>query len=200
MTQNLTSGVDMTPVKFVIVTLDSHLASACDRAAVQLRKDIPGLQLKLHAASEFGSDDEALARCIADIETGDIIVATMLFVEEHIKAVLPALQARRESCDAMVVCMSAPEVVKLTRMGKLRMGEKGGGALSFLKRLRGKKDEKTGAPKGSGASQMAMLRRLPKILRRCNTGLRVRKGTWPTWSARLWTSLPMVRAQNSGDA
>jgi magnesium chelatase subunit H len=65
----------------------------------------------------------------------------------------------------MVACMSAPEVVRLTRMGKLRMGEKSGGALSFLKRLRGKTDEKTGAPKGSGASQMAMLRRLPKILR-----------------------------------
>jgi magnesium chelatase subunit H len=160
-----TSAADMTPVKVVIVTLDTHLASACDRAWAKLRAEIPGLELKLHASSEFGSDDAALARCIDDIHTGDIILSTMLFVEEHIKAVLPALQARRESCDAMVACMSAPEVVRLTRMGKLRMGEKSGGALSFLKRLRGKTDEKTGAPKGSGASQMAMLRRLPKILR-----------------------------------
>jgi len=165
MTPNRTSGADATPVRVVIVTLDSHLASACERAAGQLRGEIPGLELKLHAASEFSSDEAALARCIADIRTGDIILATMLFVEEHIRAVLPALQARRESCDAMVACMSAPEVVRLTRMGKLRMGEKSGGALSFLKRLRGKTDEKTGAPKGSGASQMAMLRRLPKLLR-----------------------------------
>ncbi len=165
MTPNRTSGADATPVRLVIVTLDSHLASACDRAASQLRREIPGLELKLHAASEFGSDEAALARCIADIQTGDIILATMLFVEEHIRAVLPALQARRDSCDAMVACMSAPEVVRLTRMGKLRMGEKSGGALSFLKKLRGKTDEKTGAPKGSGASQMAMLRRLPKLLR-----------------------------------
>jgi magnesium chelatase subunit H len=159
------SAVEMTPVKLVIVTLDSHLASACDRAWAKVRKEAPGLQVALHAASEFGSDDAALARCIADIGTGDIILVTMLFVEEHIRAVLPALQARRESCDAMVACMSAPEVVRLTRMGKLRMGEKSGGALSFLKRLRGKTDENTGAPKGSGATQMAMLRRLPKILR-----------------------------------
>ncbi|MCA3588605.1 MAG: magnesium chelatase subunit H, partial [Methylocystis sp.] len=165
MTPNRISGADRTPVRFVIVTLDSHLASACDRAAALLRREIPGLELKLHAASEFGSDEAALARCIADIGSADIIVATMLFVEEHIRAVLPALQARRDSCDAMVACMSAPEVVRLTRMGKLRMGEKSGGALSFLKRLRGKRDEKTGAPKGSGASQMAMLRRLPKLLR-----------------------------------
>ena len=138
MTPNRTSGADATPVRVVIVTLDSHLASACERAAGQLRGEIPGLELKLHAASEFSSDEAALARCIADIRTGDIILATMLFVEEHIRAVLPALQARRESCDAMVACMSAPEVVRLTRMGKLRMGEKSGGALSFLKRLRRK--------------------------------------------------------------
>jgi len=156
--------VAATPIKVVVVTLDSHLASACDRAFAMLRREMPGLQLKLHAASEFGGDEAALARCIADIETGDIILATMLFVEEHIRAVLPALQARRESCDAMVACMSAPEVVRLTRMGKLRMGEKSGGMLSMLKRLRGKNDAKTGAPV-TGASQMRMLRRLPKVLR-----------------------------------
>jgi len=158
------AGAPATPVRVVIVTLDSHLASACDRALAALRREIPGLELKLHAASEFGNDDAALARCVADIGTGDIILSTMLFVEEHIRAVLPALQARRESCDAMVACMSAPDVVKLTRMGKLRMGEKSGGMLSMLKRLRGKPDAKTGAP-AAGASQMRMLRRLPKVLR-----------------------------------
>jgi magnesium chelatase subunit H len=49
----------------------------------------------------------ALERCLDDIAKGDIIVVTMLFMEDHIKAVLPALQARREHCDAMVGCMSA---------------------------------------------------------------------------------------------
>ncbi|MGL4243325.1 MAG: magnesium chelatase subunit H, partial [Beijerinckiaceae bacterium] len=149
----------------VFVTLDSHLASAADRAFASLRREVPGLRMALHAASEFGQDPAALARAKADIASGDIIVVTMLFMEEHIQMVLPDLQARREACDAMVACMSAPEVVRLTRMGKLRMGEKSGGALSFLKRLRGKTDEKTGAPQASGARQMAMLRRLPKLLR-----------------------------------
>jgi magnesium chelatase subunit H len=149
----------------VIVTLDSHMASAADRAFASLKKELPCFRMALHAASEFGQDPAALARAREDIASGHIIVVTMLFMEEHIQMVLPDLQARRETCDAMIACMSAPEVVRLTRMGKLRMGEKSGGALSFLKRLRGKTDEKTGQPAASGAKQMAMLRRLPKLLR-----------------------------------
>jgi magnesium chelatase subunit H len=165
MTRKPTSDADATPVRVVVVTLDSHLASACERAAGQLRRILPGLTLSLHAASEWTNDTAALERCRKDIAEGDIILVTMLFMEEHIRAVLPALQAKRESCDAMIACMSAPEVVRLTRMGKLRMGEKAGGMLSFLKRLRGKTDEK-GAPQPStGAAQMKMLRRLPKLLR-----------------------------------
>ena len=42
-----------------------------------------------------------------------IILATMLFMEDHIQAVLPALQARRDQCDAMIGCMSAGEVIRL---------------------------------------------------------------------------------------
>ncbi len=158
-------AADRTELNVVVVTLDSHMASAADRAFASLRREIPGLRMVLHAASEFGQDPAALARARSDIASGHIIVVTMMFMDEHIQMVLPDLQARRDACDAMVCCMSAPEVVRLTRMGKLRMGEKGGGALAFLKRLRGKTDEKTGQPQASGARQMAMLRRLPKLLR-----------------------------------
>ena len=56
----------------------------------------------LHAAAEWGNDPAALERCRADIAQGDIVIATMLFMEDHIQAVLPALQARRDQCDAMV--------------------------------------------------------------------------------------------------
>ncbi len=156
---------ERTELSVVIVTLDSHMASAADRAFASLRRELPGFRMSLHAASEFGQDPAALARAKEDIASGHIIIVTMLFMEEHIRMVLPDLEARREACDAMIACMSAPEVVRLTRMGKLRMGEKSGGALAFLKRLRGKTDGKTGQPAASGARQMAMLRRLPKLLR-----------------------------------
>jgi magnesium chelatase subunit H len=152
------SGAEATPLRVAIVTLDDHLASATERAGAALRGDFPGLALTLHSAAEWGQDAAALKACLEAIGEADIVVATMLFMEEHIRAVLPALEARREHCDAMVCCMSAAEVTKLTRMGRLRMGGEGG-ALGLLKKLRG------GGGKSTGARQLKMLKRIPQILR-----------------------------------
>src|SRR5688500_14335462 len=159
-----TSAADPTPVRVVVVTMDSHLASAMERAEKALKRRMPGLTLSMHAAAEWGNDPEALARCRADIAQGDIVVATMLFMEEHFQPVLPALEARRDHCDAMVCAMSAGEVMRLTRMGRFTMDGSQGGPMALLKRLRG---QKSGSSHGSGAGarQMKMLRRLPKLLR-----------------------------------
>ncbi len=100
------SAADGTPVRVVVVTLDSHLASATERAAQLLAPELPGLSLELHAASEWGQDPAALERCLRGIAQADIVIATMLFMEEHANAVLPALRARREHCDAMICCFS----------------------------------------------------------------------------------------------
>ncbi len=161
----------VTPMRVVLVTMDSHLASAAQRAGRTLARQLPGLQFNVHAADEWGSDDTALARCQADIAQGDIVLVTMLFMEDHFLPLLPALQARREHCDAMVCAMSAAEVTKLTRMGKFDMCAPASGFVSLLKRLRGKARETADAKVDSGnkttagAQQMKMLRRLPKILR-----------------------------------
>src|ERR1700753_3490371 len=131
------SAADRTPIRVVIVTMDSHLASAASRARATLRAEIPGLDLAIHAADEWSCNPAALEHCREDIAQGDIVIATMLFLDEHIQAVLPALAARREHCDAIIGCLSAGEVVRLTRLGKLTMSGSSGGMLSLLKRLRG---------------------------------------------------------------
>ena len=186
----LTSVAEKTPVRVVIVTLDSHLASATERARPMLEQEIPGLSLSLHAAAEWEGARQglqhchegnahgevcdrcaeigscALHRCRADIAKADIVVASMLFMEDHIKAVLPALQARRDHCDAMVGCMSSGEVMRLTRIGKFDMNAPQSGPMALLKKLRGgRKANDKGKNGSSGASQMAMLRRIPKLLR-----------------------------------
>ncbi len=155
------------PVRVVIVTMDSHLSSAAARAEATLRPELPGLSIAVHAADEWGSDPEALAACHQDIARGDLVVATMLFLEDHVRAVQPALAARRDACDAMLCCMSAPDVTRLTRMGRFDMQQEAGGALAMLKRLRGaKKNAKgTNGVGSDGAAQMRMLRRLPKLMR-----------------------------------
>ncbi len=163
--QKLISTADRTPVRFVIVALDSHLASTADRARPQLYAAIPGLELSLHAAAEWGQNPAALERCRADVARGDIILISTLFLEEHVQAILPALKARRDSCDAMIGCISTGDIVKLTRMGNFAMDGSQGGALSLLKRLRGSSKSKERSESSSGASQMAMLRRIPKLLR-----------------------------------
>ena len=58
-------------------------------------------------------------------------------------------------------CLSAGEVVKLTRIGKFNMSTEAVGVIGMLKRLRGSR--KGGA--SSGQRQMKMLRQLPKLLR-----------------------------------
>ena len=157
--------LDPTPYRVVIVTMDTHLASATDRARVALRRRLPGLVLSQHAASDWAAQPAALERCLTDIAQADIVVATMLFMEEHFLPVLPALQARRDQCDAMVCAVSAGEVVRLTRLGKLDMGKPASGPMALLKRLRGKASAAGKPPASGGAAQMKMLRRLPQLLR-----------------------------------
>src|SRR5262249_39654117 len=144
-----TSAADATPVRVVIVTLDNHLAGTVDRARRELARDLPGLDLQLHAAVEWAEDPAALERCRAAIEGGDIVIAVMLFMEEHIQAVLPWLQARRERCDAMIGCMSAGEIARLTRLGRFEMSGGQGGALALLKRLRGGGKDRGAATAGA---------------------------------------------------
>lgn len=151
-------------MRVVIVTMDMHLSRVVAQARASLRRDIPGLSLSLHAAAEWEHNPAALEKCKADIAAGDIVICTMIFLEDHIRAVKPALEARRPDCDALVVAMSAPEMVKLTRVGSFAMDKPQKGLLGLIKKLRGTSDAK-GMNATSGARQMAMLRRLPKLLR-----------------------------------
>lgn len=149
------------PMRVSIITMDTHLTSATERARYALKKKLPSLELSIHAASSWTVDAKALENCITDIESADILIVTMLFMEDHYKPVIEALRARRNQCDAMICAMSAGEVVSLTRMGGFDMGKPATGLMGLLKRLRGNKEKsQTG-----GAAQMRMLRRLPKILR-----------------------------------
>jgi len=149
------------PVRVVVVTLDNHLSGAFQRAQAVFDREHPGVTIGFHAAADWEEKPETLAAAKADIARGDIILCTMLFLEDHIRAVMPDLLERREACDAMVGLMSAGDVVKLTRMGDYRMDKPASGPIALLKKLRG--SGKPGA--SSGAGQMKMLRRLPKILR-----------------------------------
>jgi magnesium chelatase subunit H len=150
-------------LQLTIVTMDGHLATAVATAQAKLAKQWPGLSVELHSADEFAADKSKLAACHAAIARSDIIICTMLFLDEHVKLIAPALAARRAQCDAIFCALSAADIVKQTRFGRLDMANEPGGALGLLKKLKGKRE---GTAKiSAGESQMRLLRNLPKILR-----------------------------------
>lgn len=148
------------PYRVVIVTLDAHAAGPADRVAARLWSDFPGLTVTVHASAGWAEDPETLEAAKKDVARADIVISNLLFLDEHIKAILPTLEARREKCDAMIGIIADEAIVKTTKMGELDMGRPSSGVMSFLKRLRGKKPTTD-----SGRNKMKMLRRLPKILR-----------------------------------
>jgi len=156
-----TAPRNTTAIKVVIVTMDTHLASSVNRASHTLGREFPGLSLSLHAASEFAGNEVLTAHCKADIAQADIVIAGMLFLEDHFLPILDDLRQRRMHCDAMICLASATEVTQLTRLGQFDMGKPASGPMALLKKLRGSKEK---AATG-GAAQMKMLRRLPQILR-----------------------------------
>ena len=153
---------DATPIKLVVVTMDTHFASSFNRANAQLKRDFPGLTWSLHAASEYTGNDTLIAKCKADIASADIVLCGMLFLEDHFLPILDDLRAKRMNCDAMVCLASATEVTQLTRFGQFDMSKPASGPMALLKKLRGGGKDK---PATGGAAQMKMLRRLPQLLR-----------------------------------
>ncbi len=147
--------------RVVIVTLDSHSAGPCDRAASRLSKDFPGLIVEVHAAAEWGECPDALEKAKLAVESGDIIIVNLLFLEEHVKAILPSLENRRNNCDAIGGVISDGAIVKLTRMGELDMSAPQSSAMKLLKKLRGSSKSTV----ESGERRMKMLRSLPRILK-----------------------------------
>jgi magnesium chelatase subunit H len=154
--QQMTAGY-----RVVVVTLDAHAAGPAARIMPRLARDFPGLEITVHAAAEWAENPGALLRTKAAVNAADMVIANLLFIEEHVQAILPELTAARTRADAFVGVIADPAIVRLTRMGDLDMSKPATGVMALLKKLRGSK-----APSGSsGQRQMTILRRLPKILR-----------------------------------
>ncbi|MEM6310719.1 MAG: magnesium chelatase subunit H, partial [Pseudomonadota bacterium] len=147
--------------RVVIITLDSHAAGPAGRAMEKLLPDYPGLDVSIHAAAEWGETPGAFEAAAEAVQTGDIIVSNLLFLEEHVTRIRPYLEARRDHCDAMIGVIADASIVKLTRMGTLDMMAPQSGAMKLMKRLRGSSKPSS----SNGADKMKLLRRLPKILK-----------------------------------
>jgi magnesium chelatase subunit H len=86
-------------MRLTLLTLDAHRAPAFQAVRERLCAECPGAELELHVAAEW-SDAERLEEARACRGGSDIVIATQLFVDDQIQAILPALEARREAACA----------------------------------------------------------------------------------------------------
>ena len=154
-------STDFPGYRVAIVTLDSHAAGPAARVLPRLIEDFPGLQVSVHAAAEWAETPGTLEEAENAIAHADIVIVNILFLEAHVQAILPALQARRDACDAMVCVIADTALTNLTKMGDVDLSKPSSPAMKMLKKLKPNTKKKT----KSGESQMKMLRRLPKILK-----------------------------------
>ena len=152
-------------IRFVIVTLDAHLAGAAARTAAALRAEGVNVELTMHVASDWMRDASTVEPCRADIANADLIVVTQLFMEDQVAAIHDALAARADNCDGVMVALCAAELMKFTRMRGFSMGAGADNSawspMSIMRRLLGGK--RTAG--SSGERQMSALRRVPKLLK-----------------------------------
>ena len=147
--------------RVAIVTLDAHAAGPCARVEARLADEFPGLSVTVHAAAEWAEKECALTAAREAVLAADIVICNLLFLEEHIKAILPELQRAHETADAFVGMVADGQIVKLTKMGDLDMSKPSSAAVRLMKKLRGSSKPSS----ASGEKQMKLLRRLPRILR-----------------------------------
>ena len=159
---SLADRADAPDLRVVLVTLDSLLAEPAKDAERNLRRLFPGLRLSVHAAADWAECPEKLEETKAAIAEAHIVVCGLIFLDDQIAAIRPALEAARDRLDAFGGLISAPEITKLTRMGALDMSAPDSTVMQFLKRL---KPSKKPGQTASGESQMRTLRKLPKILK-----------------------------------
>lgn len=159
------SAISSIPYRVVLVTLNAHVAGAFNTARTMLKKELPGLDWRLHVGADFAEDPAAVARANADIAQADLIICTQLFTEESAGPIRDAVASRRDAADAVVVALCLNELMQLNKVGRFTMNgdEKPSpwSPLGLLKKLRGSRAD----GKSSGERQLTVLRQLPKLLR-----------------------------------
>jgi light-independent protochlorophyllide reductase B subunit len=154
------------PMRVVIVTLDSHLASATERAQHVLLREIPGPAPVAACRRRMGRRQRragALPRRHRrrrhhhrhdDVHGGPLPG----------RCCPPCGRAATTATRWSAACRP-PRWSSSRGIGRFDMSNGGGGPLALLKKLRGNTGSDSKRQGSSGAQQLKMLRRIPKLLR-----------------------------------
>ena len=73
------------------------------------------MNITVHAAATWAETPEALVEAKAAIAEADMVVANLLFLEEHIAPIHDDLLAVRDRVDGMIGVIADGEIIKLTK-------------------------------------------------------------------------------------
>jgi magnesium chelatase subunit H len=150
-------------LKVVYVVLESQYQSALSQAVREINASNPNLAIEISGyLIEELRDAENYADFKRDLETANIFIASLIFIEDLAQKVVEAVQPIRENLDVAVVFPSMPEVMRLNKMGSFSLAQLGQSKSAIAQFMR-KRKEKSGA--GFQDGMLKLLRTLPNVLK-----------------------------------
>ena len=87
----LDSSNKQNPYTLVMLTLDAHSINSVERIKNRFRKTYPQLEIIVHAAASWEEDPNSLLKAREDLARANMVIITLVFLEDHISAILPDL-------------------------------------------------------------------------------------------------------------
>ncbi|AFY41064.1 magnesium chelatase subunit H [Nostoc sp. PCC 7107] len=150
-------------IKVVYVVLESQYQSALSQAVRTINANSPDLAIEISGyLIEELRDQENYEEFQRDIQSANIFIASLIFIEDLAQKVVTAVEPYRDNLDVAVVFPSMPEVMRLNKMGSFSLAQLGQSKSAIAQFMR-KRKEKSGA--GFQDGMLKLLRTLPQVLK-----------------------------------
>ncbi len=152
---------DRTLMKVVYVVLEPQYQSALTAAVQRINKENPHLAVEMSGyLVEELRDPSGYDAFKRDLETANIFIGSLIFIEDIAQKVAAAVAPVRDRLDAAVVFPSMPEVMRLNKMGSFSM-EQLGQSKSAIAQFMRKRQRGSSFQDG----MLKLLQTLPKVLK-----------------------------------
>ncbi|BAY79907.1 magnesium chelatase subunit H (plasmid) [Nostoc linckia NIES-25] len=150
-------------IKVVYVVLESQYQSALSQAvrAINASNQELAIEISGYLIEEL-RDPENYKEFQRDMESANIFIASLIFIEDLAQKVVTAVEPHRDRLDVAVVFPSMPEVMRLSKMGSFSLAQLGQSKSAIAQFMR-KRKEKSGA--GFQDGMLKLLRTLPQVLK-----------------------------------
>ncbi|MBD2776454.1 magnesium chelatase subunit H [Iningainema tapete] len=150
-------------IKVVYVVLESQYQSALSQAVRAINENNPNLAIEISGyLIEELRDPENYEEFKREIESANIFIASLIFIEDLAQKLVAAVAPHRDRLDVAVVFPSMPEVMRLSKMGSFSLAQLGQSKSAIAQFMR-KRKEKSGA--GFQDGMLKLLRTLPQVLK-----------------------------------